>query len=256
MFFRTLVEDSTMIFKFDNNRYNAISTETLVGLNEAVKRVNNEENLKGLIITGEGHIFSSGFELATFISFKDTAECIEWFKFQEEVMFNLFACKKPVIAAVNGSATAAGMIVAMAADYRIAINNPKIKIGMTEINIGLSLTSVEAEIMKFGLDSNKNFRDVIFSGNFMNPTTAMQKGILDELITDENELMEKSKTKVSGLIDSPGQPFILLKHLQKRQVKEYIQESNNNFDWNTFAGTFFNEVVLTTLSRVKASMAQ
>ncbi|HBQ86176.1 MAG TPA: hypothetical protein DD811_06820, partial [Syntrophomonas sp.] len=158
MFFQSWVDDSILVFKFDNNKYNAISTGTLVGLNEAVMRVNQEEELKGLIVTGEGHIFSSGFELGTFIAFANEADCIEWFEFQEQVMYNLFTCKKPVIAAVNGSATAAGMIVAMAADYRIVVDNPKIKIGMTEINIGLSLTSAESEIMKFGLDNNKNFR--------------------------------------------------------------------------------------------------
>jgi hypothetical protein len=32
-----------------------------------------------------------------------------------------------------------GIIMAMAADYRISINNPKIKVGMTEIKLGLSL---------------------------------------------------------------------------------------------------------------------
>ncbi len=255
MFFKSSVEDCILIFKFDHNKYNAISTETLEGLNKAVKRVNSEEELKGLIITGEGRIFSSGFELGTFVAFENSAECIKWFKFQEEVMYNLFTCKKPVIAAVNGSATAAGMIVCMTADYRIAVKNPKIKIGMTEINIGLSITNAEAEIMKFGLNSDKNFRDVVLSGIFMNPEEAVQKGIFDELVADEVKLMEKAKAKVCSLIDTPGRPFVMLKYLEKRQAAKYILENNDKFDWNTFASFFFNESVLATLTKVKASMA-
>ena len=254
MSFQSSVEDNILIFKFDNNKYNAISTETLVGLNEAVQRVNTEEELKGLIMTGAGRFFSSGFELGTFLSFKDTEECLAWFDFQEKVMYNLFTCAKPVIAAVNGHAAAAGMIVAMAADYRIAVNNPKIKLGMTEIKIGLSITTAEAEIMKFGLGSDKNFRDVMFSAIMMTPEETVQRAIFDELAADETDLLEKAKAKVRSLIDTPGRPFIMLKYLEKRQAAEYILESHSKFDWNTFAKFFFNETVLATLTKVKASM--
>ncbi|PKM76090.1 MAG: hypothetical protein CVU90_14305 [Firmicutes bacterium HGW-Firmicutes-15] len=255
MTFISSVEDSILIFKFDNNKYNAISSETMEGLNEAVERVNSEEELKGLIITGEGRFFSSGFELGDFLSFKEPEDCLKWFDFEEKVMYNLFTCKKPVIAAVNGHATAAGMIVAMAADYRIVINNPKIKIGMTEIHIGLSITTAEAEIMKFGLDSDKNYRDVLLTGQLMNPEEVVQKGIFDELVADEAELLNKAKAKVCCLIDTPGRPFIMLKQLEKRQAAEYILEAHHKFDWNTFAKFFFNESVLSTLSKVKASMS-
>lgn len=255
MDFVTSVEDNILIFKFDKNTYNAISGETLEGLNQAVERVNNEEDLKGLIITGEGRFFSSGFELGTFISFKDIDDCLKWFDFEEKVMYNIFTCKKPVIAAVNGHATAAGMIVSMAADYRIVVNNPKIKIGMTEIHIGLSLTTIEAEIMKFGLDSDKNYRGVILSGQLMKPEEVVQKGIFDELAADESELMEKAKAKVCSLIDTPGRPFTMLKHLQKRHAAEYMMQTYDKFDWNTFAKFFFNESVLATLTKVNASMS-
>lgn len=255
MSFKTSVEDDILIFKLDNNIYNAISRLTLEGLNEAIERTNSEETLKGLIIAGEGRFFSSGFELETFINFEDVAECLQWFEFEEKVMYNLFTCKKPVIAAVNGHATAAGMIIAMAADYRLVINNPKIKIGMTEIHIGLSLTTIEAEIMKFGLDSDKNYRNVILSGKLMRPDEMVEKDIFDELVADEAELMDRAKAKVRSLIDTPGRPFTMLKHLQKRHSADYMMETYDKFDWNTFANFFFNESVRATLRKVKASMA-
>jgi len=254
MTYKSSIEDNILIFRFDNNKYNAISSETLKGLNDAVNSVNTEEKLKGLVLTGEGRFFSSGFELGDFISFKDTDDCLNWFNFQEKVMYNLFTCKKPVIAAVNGHATAAGMIVSMAADYRLVLNNPKIKIGMTEIKIGLSITTAEAEIMKFGLDTDKNYRDVIFSGTLMPPEEAVRKNIFDELVNDEKELLEKAKAKVCSLIDTPGRPFIMLKYLEKRQAAEYILESDKKFDWNTFTKFFFNETVLAVLKKTKESM--
>jgi enoyl-CoA hydratase/carnithine racemase len=53
------------------------------------------------------------------------------------------------------------MIVAMASDYRIVVNNPKVKIGMTEIKLGMSLSPAMGNIMRFGLDSDRNYRTLL-----------------------------------------------------------------------------------------------
>ena len=255
MTYKASVEDNIIIFKFDSNKYNSISTETLKGLDEAVQRLNNEKDLKGLILTGQGRIFTSGFELGIFLSFKDPEEAINWWKYQDMVMYNLFTCKKPVIAAVNGHATAAGMIVSMASDYRIVINNPKIKMGMTEITIGSPMGSCHAEIMKLGLGNDKNFRDFIFTGKLMSPNELIQRGIFDELATDETELLEKAKAKVCSLIDTPGQPFILFKYFEKRHAAEYILENHEKFDWNSLAAFYFDKSVVASFKKVQASMS-
>ena len=182
MSYEYIIEDNIVIFKFNNGKVNAISAETLRGLNEVIDRVNNEEELKGIVITGEGRYFSGGFDLGEFTSFESGEAIIKWFELEEEVMYKLFTCRKPVIAAVNGHATAAGMIVSMACDYRYALNNPKIKLGMTEIKIGLSLTPAEMEIMRFGLGTEKNMRDVIFKGELFGTAEAVEREIYDELV--------------------------------------------------------------------------
>ncbi|MDH7498490.1 MAG: enoyl-CoA hydratase/isomerase family protein, partial [Syntrophomonadaceae bacterium] len=252
--YRMATEDNILVFTFDHNVYNPISTEVLQGLEQAVRRVNSEPDLKGLVLTGAGRIFSSGFELDTFLSWQKVEECVEWFYFQEKVMYDLFTCAKPVVAAVNGHATAAGMIVCMAADYRMVVDNPRIKIGMTEISIGLSISSAEAEIMKFGLGSDKNYRDVMFSGRLMNPAEVVQRGIFDELVEDDNRLLDKAKDVVRRYVDTPGRPFTTLKYLEKRQAAEYILTSHDRFDWQQYATQFFDQSVRDTLARLKASM--
>lgn len=255
MSFKTKVEDNILVFTFDYQRINSISFETLEGLNQAVKKVNREDAIKGLILTGEGRVFSTGFDLGTFIDFNSKKSVLNWFYFQEDVIYNLFTCRKPVLAAINGHATAAGMIVSMAADYRISLDHPKIKVGMTEIHIGLSLTSAEAEIMRFGLGTDKNFRDIIFSGKLISPAEAVEKRIFDELCEEPAALIEKAKAKVCALIDTPGRPFILLKHLEKRHAAETIKKCHSTYDWDTFAGAFLDDTVQATLKKVKESMA-
>lgn len=254
MAFRTSFDDGILRFTFDNHGYNSITTEVLTGLREVLGCANADDEVKGVIITGQGRIFSSGYELGTFIDFKGVDECLDWSGIREAVMYDLFTCKKPVIAAINGHALAAGLILAMAADYRIAINNPKLKIGMPEINIGIPLSNAEAEIMKFGLTTDKNYRDLIFSGSQISPEAAFQKGIVDELAADGQELLEKATAKVRGLMNTPGKAFIMLKQVEKRHTAEYIRKSNDTFDWNTYASAFFNEAVVAEITKIKQSM--
>lgn len=248
------IEDNIVIFTFNNTKVCSINQEVLKGLDEAVTRINNEEELKGLIMTGTGRYFSSGFDLGTFVSFQSPEEIIKWFEYEEEVLLKLFTCSKPVIAAVNGHAVAAGMIVSMASDYRLVVNNPKIRIGMSEIKIGLALTPAEGEIMRFGLDTDKNFRDVIFGGEMMTPAEVIERKIFDELVDDENELIPRAKAKLLSFIDTPHRPFINLKYLQKRRAAAYIREFLKEYDMNQLVVTFTNEQVINTLKAVKASM--
>lgn len=254
MAYEMRVEDNILIFQFKSNRISSISLETLKGLDMALDRVNDEDDLKGLILVGTDRFFSGGFDLNEFISFKNGQEIIDWFKIEEEVLYKLFICSKPVIAAINGTATAAGMIVAMAADWRIAINHPKIKIGMTEIKIGLSLTPAEAGLMRWGLDSEKNYRDVIFKGDLMTVNEMVDRGIFDELADDHDQLMEQAKAKVTALIDTPGRPFIGLKLMHRDHHASIIRQGIDKFDWQELVKVFTDEKVIGTLTMVKNAL--
>lgn len=254
MTFMKTVDDGIITFTFDNNGYNSINTEVLHGLHDAVRQANSDDSVKGIIITGQGRIFSSGYELGTFISFKDDADCLEWGGMRESVIYDLFTCKKPVVAAINGHAMAAGLIVAMAADYRIVVNNPKVKMGMPEINIGIPLSNSEAEVIKFGFGSDKNYRDMMFTGAQINPETALQKGLVDELAADRAELIEKAQAKIIAMMDAPGRAFVMLKQVEKRHVADYIQANSSKFDWQGYAACFFKESVMAAIKKVKASM--
>ena len=254
MAYEMRVEDNIVVFQFKSNKISSISLETLKGLDMALDKVNDEEEIKGLIMVGTDRFFSGGFDLNEFVSFKDGNEILNWFKIEEEVLYKLFTCSKPVIAAVNGNATAAGMIVSMAADWRIAINHPKIKIGMTEIKIGLSLTPAEAGLMRWGLDSEKNYRDVIFKGELMSVNEMLERGVFDQLVDDYDQLMEQAKAKVTALIDTPGRPFIGLKEMHRQHAASIIRQQIDDFEWEALVTTFSDEKIIGTLTMVKNAL--
>lgn len=254
MSFESRVEDGIIIFTFNNPKVNSITSETIKGIEEAVDKLNADESLKGMVMTGTGRFFSGGFDLNTFTTFANGEDVINWFKYEEAVLLKLFTCKKPVVSAINGGATAAGMIFAMAADYNIVVNNPKVKVGMTEIKLGLSLSPAMGNVMRFGLDSDRNYRDIILKGDLVDPMFCVDRGIFDEL-AEESELVEKAKAKVCSLYDTLRHPFVELKSLQKRQMAKIISEELAEYDWNLMADTFMDEKINKLLKKVLASIS-
>ncbi len=249
------VEDSILVATLTDGKTNAIDFETLQQINSCVEKVNNEDGLKGLVLTGEGKFFSSGFDLPTFLGFKDIDEAIHFFIEEEKILVNYFMCKKPVVCAMNGHSAAAGLIYAMASDYRLVSDHPKVKLGMSEIKIGLPLTIAQSQVMRFGLDTDKNFRNIMYFGEMFPPEKAKKLGIVDEILPVEN-LVSRAKEIVSSWIDTPNRPFIQMKYLLKKEFAVKIQKSLEEENWQEGMSCFFDKTVTDTLAFVQSMLVK
>jgi len=247
------IEDNILIAVLTDGKTNSIDFETLKQIDACVEKVNNDDNIKGLVLTGEGKFFSSGFNLPMFLGFKDVDEAVDFFNQEEEMLVNYFMCKKPVVCAMNGHSAAAGMIFAMASDYRIVADHPKIKLGMSEIKIGLPLTLAQSQIMRFGLDTDKKFRDIMYFGEMYGPEKSKEMGLVDEVVAAE-ELLNRAKAIVSLWIDTPNRPFIRMKEVLKKEFAEKIQKRLKEENWQEGMTCFFEKDVRDILSFVQAGL--
>jgi len=248
------VEDNIIIAKLNNPKTNSISFEVLQQLDAVLDRINDEEDIKGLVLIGVGRFFSSGFCLPELTVFTEAQQAIDWFLYEEQVLLKLFTCSKPVISCLNGHAVAGGLIFALTSDYIVALNNDRIKIGMSEIKIGLSLTPIQAEVMRWGLGSVKNYKNIIFKAENTNPISALDLGIIDELVDQEDLLLARAKQKVCSLIDTPSRPFIRLKKSHRRPSVIIMEKMLEECNWQPFGDSFVSEAVKTTLVAVQKSM--
>lgn len=249
-----VVEDGVVIVTLSNGKTNSITLETLNMLQDVVTEVNETKELKGIVLTGEGRFFSSGFDLPMFLGIKDHDGIVDFFAKEEEILTNFFTCDKPVVCAMNGHSAAMGIILSMASDYRIVKNHPKIKLGMSEIKIGLALSIAQSYVMRFGLDTDKKFRDVMYFGDMINPEKALETGMVDELVETDEELMKRAKEIVTSFIDTPGRPFINLKKLLRQDVADSIRKRLAEDNWQEPLKCFFDPEVRGTLEFVQAAM--
>jgi enoyl-CoA hydratase/carnithine racemase len=247
------IEDGIIIVTFENGKTNSLTLEMLRDLRDIVKKANEEYAIKGIILTGAGKTFCSGFDLPMFMGFKDIEAVGNFFKEVELILVEVFECSKPVVSAINGHAIAGGLIFAMASDYRIVSNHPKITIGMSEIKLGLALTIAQSEIMQFGYDSHKKFRDLMYFGKMFDVNAAKELGIADELV-EGADLIPRAKAVISKWIDNPGRAFIKLKEGLKKPTADRIRKRLQEEDWIPGFNCFFDKDVRASIEFVMAMM--
>jgi len=247
------IEDNIVVAEFASGKFNSLTLEMLYQIRDIVKKVNDEDELKGLIFTGSGKIFCSGFDLPTFLGFKDLAEAVEFFKVSEDVFIDVFMCKKPVIAAMNGSAMAGGLILGNACDYRLIKNHPKIQVSMSEVKIGLGLSVVQTALMRYGLDSEKGYRDVMYFGERYNVDGAKEVGLVDEIV-EGDQLLPRAKEIITTWIDNPGRSFMLLKYSQRRPYEEEMRKYLKTENWQDGLNCIFHPDTRATLEIVNKMM--
>ena len=106
---------------------NAISSQILDELNEAIDAVNKDDDIHVLIITGEGRSFVAGADISEMHDL-DAAGARTFSEKGNQLFRKIELMEKPVIAAVNGFALGGGCELAMSCDIRIASEKSKFKI--------------------------------------------------------------------------------------------------------------------------------
>ncbi|HYO22960.1 MAG TPA: enoyl-CoA hydratase-related protein, partial [Flavisolibacter sp.] len=117
------------------DKLNALNRDVMNDLNLVLDEVENNSEIKGVIITGAGQKgFVAGADISEFVGLSNE-EGKGLAKTGQDIFFKIETCSKPVIAAVNGFALGGGCELAMACHFRVAAENAKF--GQPEVNLGL-----------------------------------------------------------------------------------------------------------------------
>jgi crotonobetainyl-CoA hydratase len=100
----------------------------------AFARFRDDDSLHVAIVSGEGRIFSAGWDLKEAVS-QGTDEDTDYGEGGFAGITELFALTKPVIAAVNGTAVGAGVELALACDMVVAAENAEFFLPETDLGI-------------------------------------------------------------------------------------------------------------------------
>jgi enoyl-CoA hydratase len=135
-----------------------------------------------VIVTGAGNAFSAGLDLDALATL-DASGVRDLLVAMERVTHRLFLHPAPTVAVVNGHAIAGGCLVAQCCDVRIAPHDPKLRMGMTGVAIGLTYPPFVFDVLGARLTA-PSVEKVLLSAARFDVDEALALGLLDEITGD------------------------------------------------------------------------
>ena len=164
---------------------------------DAITEVVGEQTSRCLVITGDGPVFSAGYDIGNFndeSAFSDAAEKLVAHPFTDAIDA-LAAYRYPVIAAINGHAIGGGLELAVTCDIRIAARG--VKMGMPPAKIGLVYghTGLRRFMEVCGL---ANTNELFFTARNVDADRAYDMGLVNQVV--EPDELEDATLSLAGEI--------------------------------------------------------
>ena len=175
---------------------NALNDEVLNGLREIIQEAYQNNNVKGIILTGEGDkAFIAGADIKELSSLnKEQAFALAQ---KGQILFKQIEdSPKPIIAAINGFALGGGCELAMACHIRIATENAKF--GQPEVNLGIVPGYGGTQRLTQLVGRGKAL-ELIMTADFIAAQEAKTIGLVNHVVANREELMDlatKMMTKI------------------------------------------------------------
>src|SRR6266704_723904 len=165
------------------DKKNALNDAMIAALKGALRRADQDETVRVIIISGSGSDFCSGADLAALqkISSASVAENLEDARSLMELFVLIRSVRRPVIAAVKGRALAGGCGLASACDIVLAARSSRF--GYPEVKIGFVPAMVLA-ILRRNISEKRAF-ELVTLGNELSAEEAVAMGLVNRVMDDE-----------------------------------------------------------------------
>ena len=180
------------------DRLNALTFEVYRELTDTFAALKHENSVRTVVITGAGRAFCSGGDVHDIIGelfSRDMEGLLEFTRMTCELIANIRALPKPVIASLNGTTAGAGACIALASDIRIA--SEEAKIAFLFVKVGLSGADMGAAYLLPRVVGLAKATELLYTGDFISAAEAETIGLynrvvaVDQLATATSELAER-----------------------------------------------------------------
>lgn len=181
------------------DRGNGVVPELAADLVEALDELEGDLSVRAVVLTGAGKQFSAGADLKAMLRYIDEELPTTGEPYNARVIFpvirQIVASRLPLVAAINGGATAGGLDLALACDIRIA--SSAAKLGETYINIGLPPGNGGTWFLPRLVGSGMA-AELVLTGDLIDAARALEIGIVNRVV--EPEALIATATELAGRI--------------------------------------------------------
>jgi enoyl-CoA hydratase/carnithine racemase len=202
----------------DPDRLNALTFQTYAELERVFAAMAKDLSVRVVVLTGTGKGFCSGGSVHEIIAkLVDMApeEQHGFTRLTCDVVQNMRALKKPIIAAVNGIAAGAGAVLALASDIRLLSDRARFAFLFTKV--GLSGADMGACHLLPRIIGHGRASELLFTGDIIDAAECLRIGLANRVVPHDR-LVHESYALAHKLSDGPMKALAVTKDLLEREI--------------------------------------
>jgi 3-hydroxyacyl-CoA dehydrogenase/enoyl-CoA hydratase/3-hydroxybutyryl-CoA epimerase len=157
-----------------------------------VDQLETDASLKGLVLTSAKPTFVVGADIDQLAQICTAEEAFALCEDLKRLLRRMETCGKPVVAALNGTALGGGLELALACHARIALDDPKLKLGLPEVKLGL-LPGGGGTQRVLRLVGIQKAMDLITQGKELGARKALEMGLVTALAATRDDLLAQAR---------------------------------------------------------------
>jgi 3-hydroxyacyl-CoA dehydrogenase/enoyl-CoA hydratase/3-hydroxybutyryl-CoA epimerase len=196
-------DDCIVVLTLDdpNQSANTMNAAYVASMGATVERLEAEkEEIKGVVLTSAKKTFFAGGDLNDLkqVRPEHAAELAEGLRVVKGQLRRLETLGVPVVAAINGAALGGGLEIALATHHRIAVDDPKVKLGFPEVKLGLlpGGGGVVRSVRMFGIADA--LMKLLLQGKELRPDKALEMGLVGEVVATRDDLVPAAKAWIEA----------------------------------------------------------
>lgn len=192
--------------------FNALSEEMLQALQAALDRVAADESVRVVVLAAQGKAFSAGHHLKEMVARPELDYYQRLFAQCSRMMLAIRKLPVPVIARVQGLATAAGCQLVAQCD--LAVASAEASFAVSGVNFGLFCSTPSVPLLRNV--APKQAMEMLVTGDFIDAAQALQRGLVNRVVPPER-LDAEVESLVASILAKPRVALAMGKELFYRQ---------------------------------------
>ncbi len=195
--FRYELDPATSVATITLNRperLNALTFEVYTELRDTFRALDTEPGVRAIVITGAGRAFCTGGDVEDIIGAlfsRDAEGLLQFTRLTGDLILSIRQCRRPVVAALNGTVAGAGAVIAAASDLRIATESAKIAFLFSRV--GLAGADMGAAWLLPRIVGMAHASEILMLGDFISAERAAQIGLYNRVVPAERLMVEATE---------------------------------------------------------------
>lgn len=171
-----------LYFDKENSSSNNLDEKVLTELNSIIEEISKDKLLRGLVITSNKiNGFIVGADIQAISQLKTQEKILAFIQLGQKVFAKVAALNIPTVALINGICLGGGLELALACDYRIAIDDEKTRFGLPEVLLGIH-PGWGGTVRLPRLLGGPAALELILTGKTISSYQALKLGLIDQLV--------------------------------------------------------------------------